>query len=194
MPIFQAAIRDKRHHKEQGFSLIELLSVVIILGLVGVVVVLSVPPARPSGEQAALQIAAKLNAAQNLAVMRGEVIGVSLQDSELQFLRYRTPQWRAIEDPRGSVKGLVLPAGLSLELKLTAQAPKGMIGSITDNADTDSFLTSGEDEAASPDFLFLPTGEIPQFSISIHQGAKQWQVVSNEVGTIAMQKSTGGRP
>jgi type II secretion system protein H len=190
MPIFQAAIRDKRHRKEQGFSLIELLSVVIILGLVGVVVILSVPPARPGGEQAALQIAAKLNAAHDLSVMRGEVIGVSLQDGELQFLRYRTPQWRVIEDPRGSLKGLILSPGLSVEFELIAEAPKGVTGS----ADTDSLFTSREDEATSPDFLFLPTGDIPQFSILVRQGAKQWQVISNEYGTIIMQKSTGGRP
>ncbi|GEM_PF-3424897 len=192
MPIFQAAIRGRHRHRQRGFSLIELLSVVIILGLVGIVVILSVPPARPGAAQAALQIAAKLNAARNIAIMRGEVIGVSLQGDQLQFLRYQAPQWRVIEEPRGALKGIVLPSGVSVEFEISAEAPKGMIGRVTGGAEADSFLNS-EEGPASPDFIFSPTGEIPQFNILLRQGIKQWQVLGDEGGAITIQKGDGRR-
>lgn len=83
--------------QEDGFTLIELMVVLVIIGLMSSFVMLNLPASQTSVEEDVEKIAARFAAATREAVLSGETIGVMLTRSGYQFLRRRKGTWEPTE-------------------------------------------------------------------------------------------------
>lgn len=81
-----------------GFSLIELLVVLVLLGLASTAVVLNLPAPDPLREPAQ-RLAARLQHAQSLAVIGNRQLRLQLDQQGYVFQQREQGQWLALEQP-----------------------------------------------------------------------------------------------
>nr|WP_276310641.1 GspH/FimT family pseudopilin [Caulobacter flavus] len=82
-----------------GFTLVELMVVLVIMGLLASAVVLALPDGRPGLPQEAERFAASLLRARDEAVFRGERIRVVARDGAYRFERRAGRDWLALDEP-----------------------------------------------------------------------------------------------
>ncbi len=153
----------------QGFTLLEVLVVVLIIGILTAVVVLSLNLDGGSHQlsESAERIANSLDLAEDEAVSRQEVWGIALSGHVLQFRHWQDgpdPQWKA--SPRTWLDPILqLPEGISVVVDQapgTPVAPQGLKLS-------DQF---------QPDVMLLPTGiatpVVLRLSLDAHPGLDRW--------------------
>jgi len=85
--------------RRAGFTLVELLVVVTIMGLASAVVVLSLPDTRPSLTAEAERLAARLLRAREEAVLTNRAVQVQLDSRGYQFRRRVGGEWAPLEEP-----------------------------------------------------------------------------------------------
>jgi len=98
--------------RQRGFTLIEMLIALMIVGLAASVVILNAPPAGQTAKKEATRFAARLSAASSEAIITGEVLGLELFTDGYRFLRYRGGDW--VEADGRVLSPWLLEAGLSL--------------------------------------------------------------------------------
>ena len=81
---------------EHGFTLVELMIVLAIVGMVSAVVVLSIPDPRGGLRQEAERFAARAQAAQERAIMDGRAMSVRVTDVGYGFDRRERSEWRPV--------------------------------------------------------------------------------------------------
>lgn len=81
----------------QGFTLVELLVVLVIIGMMSAVVVLAIPDPRGSLTQEAERFAARAKAAQERAIMDAKAVSVRVTDVGYGFDRRERSGWTAME-------------------------------------------------------------------------------------------------
>lgn len=84
-------------HRERGFTLVELMVVLVVLGLMTSVVVMAVPRG-PSLAAEAETFAARLSRAQEEAVLTNRAIGVRVDGQGYAFRRRNGGVWAPLED------------------------------------------------------------------------------------------------
>lgn len=82
-----------RADRRRGFTLVELLMVVAIIGLAAGAVVLSVPDPRPSAAQEAERFAARLTRAREEAVLTNRPVAVEATPEGYGFSSFDGVQW-----------------------------------------------------------------------------------------------------
>jgi type II secretion system protein H len=159
-----------------GFTLIELVMSLFILGLVTAAVVWTLPTRGTAALEEANILAAKLGAAQEESIISGETIGVAFTEQSYAFYRYRRGVWIAENDsarlsPRRIDEGVVLsPNGLA--------APR-------DDGPFDDGQTG-----ASPTVFFSPVGVPPIFAVTLTGTSGRSEVRTNREGRIEVDHDT----
>jgi general secretion pathway protein H len=81
---------------DEGFTLVELMIVLVIVGLMSTVVMLSLPDPRGSLTQEATRFAARAKAAQERAVIDARATSVRVTDIGYGFDERRQSEWRPL--------------------------------------------------------------------------------------------------
>jgi len=88
---------DQNRH-ETGFSLVELMIVLVIMGLMASIVVLSFPDGSNDLEQDAQKFAARTAALRDNAILQSRPMAVQVTPSGYSFLERRKGAWSVMED------------------------------------------------------------------------------------------------
>jgi len=88
-----------RRARRAGFTLVELLIVILIVSLATGVVLLTAPPARNDLRLEALRLAAKLTYARDEATVGGRAIALRLEGAGYAFDVRDGPAWRPLREP-----------------------------------------------------------------------------------------------
>jgi len=160
--------------QSRGFTLIELVMSLFILGLVTATVVWTVPSARSPAFEEASRLAATLNAAQDQSIISGETFGVALEVQSYTFYRYRRGAWETIKD-----NAALRTRTLASEVQLT---PWRGAAQRTQNEDR-------VDNAADlPSIFFSPVGIPPVFSVIVSDRTNSVSVRTTPSGQIEVKR------
>ena len=85
-------------HGQAGFTLVELLVVLVIVGLMASVVVLSFPGGGSALEEDAQRFAARTAALRDNAILQSRPMAVQVTPSGYSFLERRRGSWSVLED------------------------------------------------------------------------------------------------
>lgn len=112
----------RRRPLTRGFTLIELVMSLSILGLIAAAVIWTLPDRRSEAEAEAIRLAARLQVAADESVLSGEIVGLTLQPTQYTFNKYRRGTWVPVS--RDSVlQGRTLSSGLTAYLLVDGSAP-----------------------------------------------------------------------
>lgn len=168
MPIL-ATGNNRRRAREAGFSLVELMVVIFLMGLISGVVALTLPPQMSAAEREAQRLAARLHLAMEDAVMTGDALGFGANARGYGFFRLRRGQWRQIEDDRmfgaqdwePGVSAIIETRGFTLE-------PDGA-------------------EDLRPVIRFDPLGGATPFAIVLRQERSTLRIVGDAGGAVRIE-------
>lgn len=151
-----------RHHGEAGFTLVEVLAVLIIIGLMSAVVLLSVPtPKSTLDKQAQLMVGSLNQLAQN-SIINGRVSAAGFSQSGYVLYEYNEDAWQelASDDWDESYRIQYKRAESPLDL------PK----------------------EASPSIIFQPTGLSTPFELTMSDRETDYTLAAQGDGRVVLRK------
>lgn len=172
--------RGAIRRRQRGLTLVEVLLVVVIMGVLGAVVVLTVPPRASASEKAALAFAGEVAGLSDRAITGARTIGLAPGSasgtSGLTLHAYANGDWRQ----EGAV-----PLAEGVDVRLTpgdeALAPDEPSGKTLL-----VYRPPGEREtepkAPPPPVTFGPTGEVTPFTALFTDGRDRWTVTVDGTG------------
>jgi type II secretion system protein H len=101
--------------RDAGFTLLEALMALLIVGLLASVAALSAPAPEARAKAEAQRLAARLVLAGDDSVFRNRVVGLVFTDQGYGFARLETTGWTAVEEA-GPLRFHALPADVSVRL------------------------------------------------------------------------------
>ena len=150
-------------NRQAGFTLVELMVVIVIIGLMSAVVVLNMPSPTSDLEKESERFAARLRLAAEESILAGELTGVEITPEGYQFVIYRRGRWLPLDLPGG-------------------QWPEGAILRLSrDNLPVD---LAGDPSKKVPSIWFDPLGSENLFSIEISKIGEIIKVSGEEYGAI----------
>ncbi|XOZ34184.1 type II secretion system minor pseudopilin GspH [Halomonadaceae bacterium KBTZ08] len=144
-----------RRHQSAGFTLIELMVVLVIVGLLLSLIGLNIGGGGERRElrEVARSLYLRMQAASEEAVMTNREIGIRFQKDGYEFLQLDREQAQWAPVPRGGLSGASLPAWVELEL-------------MTDGGEADALETGDDDkQQPEPDLVFFSSGESTAFDL-----------------------------
>lgn len=154
------AVSDRSGTRSAGFTYIELLIALFLIGLFVSLALLSLPGESPADrlQREAERLYARMNLAREEAVLQVRTLGLRIDEEGYRFLHLRSDRWQALADDR-LLPAHELPDSVQLSLDL-----EGIEVSLEDEWDEDDT----EDERPPPQIYFLASGEIlPEFSLHL---------------------------
>lgn len=136
-----------------GFTLIEVMVVLLIIGVSIGFISLNVGPRRQMVEEEANRLAALLNLAQEEAILTGNEYALELRLSAYCFMQLDDESWQEFAEDE-VFRPRTLPAELRLELTI-------------DNELISPSALSAENHDSPPRIYLLSSGEITPFSIEL---------------------------
>ena len=149
----QCLALKRGYARSSGFTLLEVLVVVIIIGVVISFAVLSIHSDDKTLEEAARRLEALINLTSQEAVLQSTELALQFDDDGYEFLAYDGKKWQPITDDE-ILRRRKLPDNVAVEYEPEGQKPtlKGM-----------------DDEAKPPRIYFLSSGEMTPFRLSLHR-------------------------
>lgn len=181
-------------HRSRGFTLVEVLLVMAIIGMIAGAVALTLPSSSPSErspQDLAVTLKEQLQYAREHAMVRQQPLGLYVDNDGYQFLRWYDGQWQAL-----NARGLK-PVRWSDSLRWELQPLQGQLMAQGESARSLLFQpdeeadaargdgTDGEDEQPpQPQVLILPSGEMTGFSLSLDnrnlaRQQQRWLIAEN---------------
>ncbi len=161
----------RTHSPQRGFTLIEIVVVMLIIGIVLSVVSVNLSPDRETPvRDEAQRLVLLLQTAQQEAILQGKVLAVALEREGYAFqilnekLEFKPLDGDAVLRPRPLPQGIVI-SGVDIE------------GAPENNG------------AQPPRLILLPTGELPAFTVTFSRGDIRWQVKGVLTGKIAARSA-----
>lgn len=157
----------------RGFTLIELVMSLFIVGLVTGVVVWTLPGDNSAAHDEARWFAARLNFAKDESVLSGESMGVVLGIQSYAFYRYRRGAWELIND-------------------ISQLQPRMLEGNVQFNAGIETLPNVALERSdvalvQTPIVVFSPIGAHPKLSFLITDGTQKVSVESTRFGDIEVK-------
>ncbi|MFT6350149.1 MAG: general secretion pathway protein H [Psychromonas sp.] len=162
-----------KNSQQPGFTLLEVMLVVLLIGLASLTVVMTFPNTLSSENNASWQaqrFATLLQWAEDEALISGNELGLVIEKNSYQFAIYDYSKQRWLASRVGEIEGKVeLPELVSLEYSLSDSA----WGEIN-NSDQDSFIEESERvdiegdnklKTLNPLIYVMSSGEVSPFSL-----------------------------
>lgn len=183
-PRAQRPLRATAHLRARGFTLLELLIVITLIGLVMAVTVASFGnrdgAAAVAGE--AQQLAALIELARERAETSSEEWGIDFEPTGYTFLTYdvRTRRWRESADARFRACTLAdtLALGVDVDARDVLSEGKGKARSGRSRKATEDRV---------PDVLLLSSGETSQFTVRLSRNddpAVAWELRTDGIAMV----------
>lgn len=159
---------------QRGFTLIETLVVIVIMGLLSATVVLTWPAGGALREDASA-LAARATLAAQESVLSGAAMGLDVTAAGYAFYRMHDGVWREIDDER-AFRRQVWREGV------VPQLSRDGFGA-TDRRSAKTSLT--------PTVIFDPTGLVPQFSVTLAEEGVSYVIAGNDSGAVHAREVRG---
>lgn len=168
-------------NRSQGFTLIEVLLVVLLIGIVSGIVLLAATPNDSSRLVASEseRLAEVLNLAVEEAINNNEQMGMMLDDKGYRFVNFdeKTRQWLPVAN--GLFAAYELPAPISIHI-LKDDTSKTMLLTDKENGKSDK-------QVLTPQVLFLSSGETSAVVLELSAPDGDPQTVSlDDLGAISL--------
>ena len=177
--IWATGTLNKAPRASAGFTLIEVMVVLLIIGVSIGFISLNVGPRRQVVEEEAKRLAALLNLAQEEAILTGNEYALELRLSEYRFVRLDGESWQ--EFPQDEVfRPRTLPAELSLELTIGGEH-------------IPSAALMAEGDEPPPRIYLLSSGEVTPFSIDLvdQTSDEGYTVMLHPSGLVVVEEDDG---
>ncbi len=153
----------QRWRSDKGFSLVEVMVVVAIIGLMTSVVVLALPGSDDRLRDTLGRTGRLMVALERQAVMTGQVIGVHFTERGMSVLQLADGGW--------------VPSDAAVDADAATFGDARLQALVVDGATVD--FQNGEQQAH---VFILPTGEKPSVSLTLVSGTQTGTVTLPEVG------------
>lgn len=185
MVLMRMLVTGNKSATQRGFSLVELLVVLVVMGLVTGVAVLALPKSQPPSERVAAALASELAAQRSLAIINAETRGIDSIDGRLAITRFDQGQW--------------------VEIPATwRRPPKGLSDVTIDIVPTEDFDLPEDERTAPrlyidgkrlkassmtpPPLRFDPTGEVTPGTMMIGGPDQIWSVSIDGAGEVEVSR------
>lgn len=158
-------------HKEAGFTLVEILCVLAVLGLTAGLVVLNLPRAEDSFKSEVQSFAAQLNIATRESMIDGRVRGVEINETGYSLLEY-SGEWNQLTaaEWRDAFK---------VELSIEDQK--------IDFKDRAKVIASQPDAVSAPLILLDPTGGLTSFELELEGRETRYRLIPDLRGRVTVE-------
>jgi general secretion pathway protein H len=182
--------------QQQGFTLIELMLVMAILGLIASSVMLTLPGSnrqQNSAQDSAITLQQQLQYAREYAMVRQQPLALAFNDNGYEFLVWQEESWQSFNTRGLKPQQTEWPLSWQLlnqdmaELAQNEELNDGVFGSGDDSEQDD------DSEIKRPDVLILPSGEMTAFTLKIENAndiaAERWVKTENSWQLIVLNEA-----
>lgn len=149
------------HSKLKGFTLIEIMAVIVIIGIVAAVIMLRPQSAADKLTFEAKRLLQVLRLAQEEAIVHGVELGVQLSERHYAIVRLDKGNWSALSQDK-AFQNHVLPEGIVLVWDV-----EGMTLPIAPQAAKEQAQEIDARSQNAPQILVLSSGEVNPFALVI---------------------------
>lgn len=161
-----------RPAEARGFTLLEVMLVLVLLSLGAMLVVANWPGAHYRAEQEGRRLAERLNGLARQAALGGHAYGLWVGADRWQLKEWRAQAWRDLRLPGGGGTQ-VLPAGWRLLLSASGAQAAG----------------------DAPQVLLLPGGEVTPFQLRyVYGDRREAEIAAGDDGRVALSEAAGEAP
>ncbi|CAK0769403.1 general secretion pathway protein H [Gammaproteobacteria bacterium] len=170
-----------------GFTLLEVLVVMVIIGIIATMAVISVGSREPSTFQEARRLTELLRLAAEEAILRGQEWGLRFTESGYEFMVLEGATWQTASDDilRPRQFPPELEPRLSIEgEELSVESPADE-NSKSDDAQHHRFDKEDKKKAITPQVLILSSGEVSSFQLSLYAHEQPtWRIIGDYGGNF----------
>jgi len=161
-----------RKQCQSGFTLLEIMLVIVVMGMISVAVVMTLPSNLIAGDSVrwqAQRFSSILQFAEDEALISGNELGIEFTNNSYQFAVYdhQTKKWLAVNDIEMQDK-IVLPETINIEYNLSNSAWEELSSDKSDRFidDQDRGATGAEEpQSLNPQVYVMSSGEVSPFSL-----------------------------